>query len=465
LKRALAALLGVAFVAGAQDAPAGAQDLPKGAIVDKVVCRDSAAHSYALYLPSAYTPARTWPILYALDPGARGRPPLERFKDAAEALGFIVAGSNDSRNGPLEVSDRAISAMLADTAQRFAIDPRRVYVAGFSGGARTAVMAGAAMPGQVAGVIGFGAGFPVGLQPSASLRFAYFSAAGTDDFNYPELLDLDRALGSLKIPHAFLVFDGGHDWPPPAVCARALDWMEVQAMRSGARPRDEALLGRVFSAAMADAAAEEQGGRLHLAAARYASIARDLAGLCDVSPAEGKARALAQAPAAREADAALRESVRVQAYLTDQVHRLIVEALAGDDALAATRDLLAEVARTRRQGESAKRPADRMAARRVLTSTWIWLNDGVDADFESGAFRRAATRLRVMTEVRPENARVEVRLARAYARAGDRKDAIAALQRAVAKGFTDAAALEQDADLEPIRREAAFTELLARLRR
>jgi len=445
-------------------APVAAQDLPSGTIVDRVVCAASADQSYALYLPAAYSPDKRFPILYALDPGARGRLPVERFKDAAEALGFIVAGSNNSRNGPMAVSQAAVNAMLADTARRLSIDARRVYVTGFSGGARVAVMVATAMAGQVAGVIGFGAGFPPTLPPSASTRFAYFGAAGTDDFNYPEHVALDRALERLKLPHSLLVFDGGHEWPPAAVCARALEWMEIQALRSGLRPRDEALVERIFSAAVADAASEEQAGRLHLASARYASVARDLAGLHDVSACEKKARGLAQSPEARQAEAALKDSIQAQEYLWLQVQRLITGALAGDDTLAATRDLLAEMVRIRKQGETAKKPADRMTARRVLTSTWIWLNDGVEADLERGAFGRAATRLRAMTEVRPDNARVEVRLARAYARAGHRREALAALQRAVAKGFTDADALEKEDDLASLRNDASFRRIVADLR-
>jgi dienelactone hydrolase len=444
--------------------PAAAQDLPRGAITDKVVCAGSAEQSYALYLPSAYTPDKRFPILYALDPGARGRLPVERFKDAAEQLGFILAGSNNSRNGPMAVSQAAVNAMLADTAKRLSVDPRRVYVTGFSGGARVAVMVGAAMSGQVAGVIGFGAGFPQGLQPSASIHFAYFGAAGTDDFNYPEHVALDSALERLKLPHRLLVFEGGHEWPPSSVCARALEWMETQAIRSGLRPRDEALVGRILSAAVADAAAEEQAGRFHLASARYASVAADLAGLHDVSAYEAKARDLARSKEAREAEAALRDSVGVQEILSAEIQRLLVGAFAGDDTLIGTYDLLAGVARLRKQGDSAKKPAQRMAARRVLTSTWIWLNQGVEADFEQGAFGRAAARLRVLTQVRPENARVEVLLARAYARAGNRREALSALQRAVAKGYTDADALAKEDDLASLRNDASFRQILADLR-
>jgi hypothetical protein len=59
---------------------------------------------------------------YAFDPGARGKLPVERFKEAAEKYGWILAGSNNSRNGPLQPSAEAWRALWQDTHDRFAID-------------------------------------------------------------------------------------------------------------------------------------------------------------------------------------------------------------------------------------------------------------------------------------------------------------------------------------------------------
>ncbi|HKQ93218.1 MAG TPA: hypothetical protein VJZ77_21330, partial [Blastocatellia bacterium] len=84
---------------------ARAQELPVGKIIERVVCLKDAGQSYALYLPSNYTTDRRWPVIYAFDPAARGLRPVERFKDAAEKYGYIIVGSNNSRNFP----DRPLS--------------------------------------------------------------------------------------------------------------------------------------------------------------------------------------------------------------------------------------------------------------------------------------------------------------------------------------------------------------------
>src|SRR6516164_11764075 len=89
--------------------------------VQPVEVRGHPGQSYALFVPSNYRADRTWPILYCLDPGARGRAAVERFAAAAEKAGFLVAGSNNSRNGPLAPSREAIGLMVADTHERYAI--------------------------------------------------------------------------------------------------------------------------------------------------------------------------------------------------------------------------------------------------------------------------------------------------------------------------------------------------------
>ena len=195
-----------------------------------VQCADDPAQSYALYLPSTYSPERTWSLLLAFHPAARGRLMVEKFQAAAEQYGYIVAASNNSRNGPYAVSSAAAQAMSADVGRRFSIDPQRVYLAGMSGGARVA-MGIALAKNNIAGVIASSAGYP-DSQPRDSVPFAVFSTAGTEDFNYLEMRLLDRKLSS---PHFLAVFEGGHTLPPDDVAFDALEWMELQAMQSGRR--------------------------------------------------------------------------------------------------------------------------------------------------------------------------------------------------------------------------------------
>ncbi len=113
------------------DAKAG-DELPRGQVIEKVACRAGSSQSYALYLPSAWTPGRHLPILYCVDPGARGKVPVELCSEAAEKYGWIVVGSNNSRNGPNVPLNSIVATQWQDTRERFAPDDRRADAAGFS---------------------------------------------------------------------------------------------------------------------------------------------------------------------------------------------------------------------------------------------------------------------------------------------------------------------------------------------
>src|SRR5271169_1450030 len=114
--------------------PAPQQNLQTGVLIAKVSSATQPEQSYALYIPSHYTREKRWPIVYAFDPGARGGMPVELMKDAAERYGYIVAGSNNSQNGPWKASAEAAQAMVQDTRARLEIDDQRIYFAGLSGG-------------------------------------------------------------------------------------------------------------------------------------------------------------------------------------------------------------------------------------------------------------------------------------------------------------------------------------------
>ncbi len=207
-----------------------------GRITDPVVTAKDPRQSYALYLPSSYTPAKRYPVIFAFDPGARGKVPVEVFAPAAESRGYIVVGSNNSQNGPFQPPIEAFLAMLDDVQQRFAVDPQRLYAAGFSGGARVAGLAGFFCSGCIHAVIACGAGLPLGLNSDRQAQLPpYFFAVGRYDFNYFEVLDAARALRS---PRRLAVFEGLHQWPPPEIAAQAVEWLEAGAKSGDVPPPD-----------------------------------------------------------------------------------------------------------------------------------------------------------------------------------------------------------------------------------
>ena len=163
----------------------------RGTVVPSVTCLHDPSQSYALYLPSNYSPDRRWPIIYAFDPFARGSVPVQLYKAAAEKYGYIIAGSNNAKNGPGSLEMAAAQAVWEDTHRRFAIDKDRVYTTGLSGGARFATsFALYCYTCSVAGVIAHGATYPVKEAAPANDHFLYYVAIGDQDFNFPEVAEL-----------------------------------------------------------------------------------------------------------------------------------------------------------------------------------------------------------------------------------------------------------------------------------
>ncbi len=360
------------------------QVLPPGQVVPSVACAADPTQSYAVYVPSNYTPTRAWPVIFAFDPGGRGRVPVERYQAAAEQYGFIVAGSNNSRNGSPDTA-RAVAAMTNDVAARWSLDPARVYTAGMSGGARVAL--GIALSSKaVAGVIASSAGYPDSV-PRKALPFVVFATAGTEDFNHVEMRLLDRALTT---PHTLALFDGGHVWLSTELAIEAVEWLEIQALRSGLKPKDAALIARLFAnrTSRIDLAAAD--ARTFLAAQ---AIVSDFQGLVDVAPYAARAAALGK-------EKAVKDALRKARDEDDREMRLLVDVKTAEARLAVDDErarALLELNRTWKMlSEGAQRPADspeRRLARRVLAALSAGLTT-TDPDY-----------LKIVSQYRPARGR------------------------------------------------------------
>jgi predicted esterase len=464
LKRVSAAVAGAGAFLLAAAAFSGS--LGPGEVTEKIACREDPGRSYAVYLPSSYTPERKFPVLYCLDARGRALVPIELFREAADANGWILVSSYDSRSDTAEdFNTPALQAMWKDANERLAIDPRRAYLTGFSGGARAAVGIASHASGLVVGVVGCGAGLPDENAPVGKLPFAYFGTVGTRDFNYYEMRRLDEKLAAATVRHRIAYFDGGHEWPPAPVAADALAWMELEAMRSGLRPRDPAAIAAMYAKRLAEAKALDAAGQPAAAATAWAHVAEDFEGLVDVSEASARAEALGRSRAVKSA---VRKAER-----QDDRDRATIRRLASElyGALRATelpppRQLAARMGiPALRKQAAAGEPDDRLSALRILANlraqTSFYMPEGFLA---ANDLARARFVLLVAAEIDPGSPRVSYRLASVDARSGQNARAIAELQQAVEEGFRDFGRLEADPDFASLRGDAAFGRWLAGVR-
>jgi hypothetical protein len=216
-------------------------------IIDTVRCHEETGKSYALYLPPQYNTKKSWPLILIFDPAARGRTGVSAFIEAGRKYGFILACSNNSRNGPLGDNFTAAFAMLQDIKERFTVDQRRIYASGFSGGSRFA-MAFAVKEKSISGVIGCGAGLPNDRNylPSGSSGFLYYGLAGNRDMNYLEMHDLPVFFTSKTRVTSYLrTFSGVHQWTGSDLITEAVEWILLQTMYRKIIPTDQTFLSYI----------------------------------------------------------------------------------------------------------------------------------------------------------------------------------------------------------------------------
>jgi dienelactone hydrolase len=444
----------------------GQQDEPirPGAIVPNIAVRAEPAQSYALYLPATYDPARKWPALYAFDPAARGLRPVQCFREAAEKHGYVLVGSNVSRNGPMGPSLQAGLAMIRDTLERFAIDERRLFVTGFSGGARVASAMAIMQKGRIAGVIGCGGGFPVGEQPGAGTEFAFCGAIGEEDFNWLEMNRLDRALASLGKPHRLLRFPGGHAWPPADAAMAALEWLELEAMRAGTRAKDTGLVETWLQRDLQRSRDAETRGAPYEVWLGYSGLVTTYRGLADVQPLEARAAELQRQEAVKREIKSERDGEQRELRQQAEISRYIGQLSDIEQQLDATRNLHGLIDVLSRGERGARTRSERLLARRLLEFTSITAYYAGEPLLESGDHRSALACFELQAAIHPESADVHYRIALTHGRAGNRNKALESLKNAADRGFSDAQRIEREAAFEPLRNDPRYVRVLEVIR-
>jgi dienelactone hydrolase len=454
-------VLVVAFGCTAVAAKPTAQ-FPQGEVVEKVTCKSDPEQSYALFLPPGYTPEKKWPVLYAFDPLARGAVPVKLFQAAAARFGFILVGSNNSRNG-IDVN-AIVRTLWNDTYERLSIDERRVYATGFSGGARVASGMALGYRGAIAGVIAASGGLPSRTKPPAADQFVFFGTAGTEDFNFPEMQQLKRKLDEMGATNRLAIFAGGHEWPPAEICSEAVGWLEVQAMKSGTGAKDDRLIDERLSLKTKAAHDYESAQSLYDAYLEYEALIVEFKGLRDTSEFAAAAERLKNSKEVRAEIRSERAEEDSQASLTAKLQNLIAQLQNTETYPEAVAELKSNLSDLVKKSDG-KDPAARRVARRVSQSLTVQIYEEAFALKQRKNFSSIPAKFELLVLMHPKDPRGFYELAVAYARVGSKGKATTALGRAIERGFSDVARIEQNEDFAILRDEAEYKKLVASLKK
>jgi hypothetical protein len=247
-------------------------DFQKGRIIDSISVGTKTSESYALYVPNTVRIYDPVPLVFIFHPAAQGKHGLQPFLKASETYGYVLVGSNNSKNGPfdtnLEIANRLFNQVMAD----FNVDPRKIYTAGFSGGARLASTI-AVVTKMIQGVVACGAGFSSD-SPYLPYNedFSYAAITGYEDMNFSELIKTKGWLNKLNISNELFIFDIGHQWPDQEQILEAFDWLQLEAIKKGISATDMPLIQNLYFKFYAKARQFEEDDKLLRASYEFERI-------------------------------------------------------------------------------------------------------------------------------------------------------------------------------------------------
>ena len=425
--------------------------LKKGVVISRITCKADTSLSYALYLPKYYSPVKKYPLIYFFDSHGSGSFPLEKYRVFAEKYGYILAGSNNSKNGMnWEQNHSQIKVFMDDVKARLPFDAQRIYSCGFSGGSRVACSV-AIYDGGVSCVIGMGAGLPNLSEPIHN-RFDYIGFAGNEDFNMNEMIGLTTSMDKSPIRHHLILFNGKHEWAPPEVAEDAFVWLQMNAMKDKLIAKNDSLLKKFVSFNAGQMKALEEKKDWIGLDSHYKKLISFLDGLYFVDDYKLSLNKLDSTDAYKKAAA--------------DNYKLVNEELAqqreySNDLVLKDMDWWrAEIKKLHGipKGERA------LMKKRLLSYLSLVAYMSASSSLESRQTDQMEKFLIIYQLVDPENSEHQYLYADMYAIRKDNSKAFASLQNAVKLGFSDAARLEADPLLKGLRENSGYTQLLEKVK-
>ena len=422
-----------------------------GVIYEKVKCLGHPGESYALYLPKNYVATKKFPVVFFFDAQARGWLPVKRYQPLADSFGFVLAASNNSKNGQnTQERNRIIYNFMQDVEQRFSVDPDRIYTGGFSGGARIAAGIGLVNK-NIAGTIGCAAGFPQ-LNHIVNNRLAYVGVVGNKDFNYLEMKQLSNELGAAHWHHCLLIFDGHHQWPPLQTMKKAFYFMQTDAMRRQLIPVDKTEIASLKKSFEKQRTEAVRNKNLLLQMQTDRQLVAFLNVLTDVSVYENEIRYLLNNPVLKQQQ----QQMIVLKKEEQKWQQIYMQALKNRDA-GWWKNALDNLAHMMK---SAKTPGKKYMVRRLYNYLSLMSYLYADGSLKNNQTTTAGKYLMIYQTVDPKNPEVYFLKAQRFAMTGEAKAIISSLQKAADNGFHDVKRMENNPYFAGLQQNPAFRKIL-----
>ncbi len=427
-----------------------------GVMVDHVSCTADTSESYALYLPSNYSPNQKFPIVFFFDAHARGALVVKKYKNVAESQGFILVASNSSENGQSEdVRNQILYHFMQDVEKRFSLDPQRIYTAGFSGGARIAAGIGLFNK-SIAGAMGFEAGFP-GIRQIPDNHLTWVGVVGNKDFNYLEMKNLEDRLNSLGMKNLFLVYPGIHALPPPEMFKKAFEFMMLDAMRKHVIPVNQSLIDSVKT--------DYDQIRLHAQKDHHCmqqlkadqTLVKNLKGLTDIAFYQKEIKHLS---ASRKCQNQLKRDAALNAT-EGEFQQQYAESMSSRDAAWWKHEIL----NIYKKKKASKYEDEKLMNQRLLNYLSLMSYLYANGSLKNGQMDETKKFLMMYQMVDPNNSEVYFIKAEYYALINQNAKVFESLQDALKHGFKDAYRIKNNSYFQKLRSSEKFNQILGEIKK
>ena len=428
-----------------------------GGFTEGVACAKNADQTYTLYLPASFTRDQLAPVLLIFDPRGRSRSAAELFRSAADAHGWILVSSDNTRSDESWRPNVEALEALWPELDRLPVDRRRVYAAGFSGTVAVATLL-ATTTGEVAGVLACGGRyFPDKLE---ELETAVFATAGTGDFNFDDTTRISETLVDAGKDARLRYFEGFHSWMPEAVASEAVGWFELIAMRDGRRVTDPAEVAARHDGDLQVVQELAEQDEAVAAERLLREMVMSYSGLLDTAPLVQRAEALEAAPGFDQQRRAERKAARAFRRCRSSSHEAL-QSLRTRQRPPSTEELAIELGLKRLVRQAGEGGAEGRAAAQCLASIYSSASFYLPREaLAEQRYQSAATSYELAVMIRDRNPVIWYNLACARARLGRERSAVEALEHALEGGFSNLDLLATDPDLDPLRARDDFKALV-----
>ena len=416
--------------------------LKVGEVISSVAVESDPSQSYSLYLPTNYSDTGKFPVIIFFDPHGSGSYPLGKYRMLADRFGFILIGSGNSKNGMQFDQTNDIAAKLVNEAStRYSTDKRRITLAGFSGGAKAALVAAANHP-ELVSVIYCGAAIAFGdmQQLPAALGFA-----GESDVNYSEVISSGSSLTEKKIEHFVIEWKGKHEWPDSLSFEDAFYWNSFIAMRNKSIVPSNELINQFLQRKMTLLTKSQD---ILTQCNLYNQVITFLDGLTDVNGYRQKMAAL------MKTDSFKKDYFKKQDLLQTESNMKInyLQCFEMKDE-SWWKD---EIVRMRNVTAGDQEKMYKRLLGYLSLASYSYSNNAI----KQNNFSAAQQFLSIYKLSDPENPEQPFLSACLYARKGDSKKAIAFLKEAIHMGLNDKAKIEKEESFDQLKADPEFNELI-----